>query len=608
LFERKSWLRWSVRVVLLAVFLGACSAPDSAAPIPDVEGEFVIRDNLARGKSVAASSAHPDHAPEQAVNGSTGFGNGWQAQDPVPQWIEIDLGGESVITSIEMVISQTRTAPTHHKVWGKAPGGEYALLHEFNAETTANQFLTYTPPQAWENIRYLKIETLQTPLFASWQEIQVFGELGDMGSTPGEPADIVFHNGVVISMDDDIGVAEAIAIKGAKISAVGANGDVLSWVGEGTKVIDLHGNTIMPGFVDTHSHAFFNPESVGETPDTIQARLLSEGVTTITEMGGRETEIDHLIALEAAGELRLRVSIYLSMTSNCGDVQGTWYKDYPQNTDPGAMLHIPGLKAFSDGGSCMAPAVSFDYPSGIGQGDLFFSQDEMESLIAQAQDDGYQLAMHAIGDRAIEQVLTAYIDVLNGQPNDLRHRIEHNAVVRPDMYSLYSQSKAVPTIFGPFSTCILEGDRTKFKYRLPDEYKELEWPYRTLIEANPDVVFAWHGDSPVFDLDPIRNLFGFVTRIDLRADGSTCEPPDWLAAQTIPVETALRLMTINAAYALHRDGDVGSLVPGKYADIIMLSGNPLAVEPHELIDLEVWMTMVNGGVEFCLPGRESLCP
>ena len=87
-----------------------------------------------------------------------------------------------------------------------------------------------------------------------------------------------------------------------------------------------------------------------------------------------------------------------------------------------------------------------------------------------------------------------------------------------------------------------------------------------------------------------------------------CEPPDWLAAEAVTVEEALRMMTIGAAYALSMEEKIGSLKPGKFADLVILSDNPLTVEPDSLIYLEVLMTMVGGRVEHCAPKYETLCP
>ena len=68
------------------------------------------------------------------------------------------------------------------------------------------------------------------------------------------------------------------------------------------------------------------------------------------------------------------------------------------------------------------------------------------------------------------------------------------------------------------------------------------------------------------------------------------------------------MMTINAAYLLFREDEVGSLEPGKLADLIVLSANPLEVELDELKDIEVWMTMVGGETEYCAQGRDEYCP
>ena len=68
------------------------------------------------------------------------------------------------------------------------------------------------------------------------------------------------------------------------------------------------------------------------------------------------------------------------------------------------------------------------------------------------------------------------------------------------------------------------------------------------------------------------------------------------------------MMTIDAAYALFMEEKIGSLKPGKFADPVILSDNPLIVDPNSLIDLEVLMTMVAGRVEHCVPGHEALCP
>jgi predicted amidohydrolase YtcJ len=109
-------------------------------------------------------------------------------------------------------------------------------------------------------------------------------------------------------------------------------------------------------------------------------------------------------------------------------------------------------------------------------------------------------------------------------------------------------------------------------------------------------------------LDPFDHLYGLVTRRQVSGDGSICEPPDWAADDGLPVETALRMMTTDAAYALFREDEIGSLAIVKLADLVVVSGNPLEVEPDDLPEIEVLMTMVGGETVYCATGEESLCP
>ena len=109
-------------------------------------------------------------------------------------------------------------------------------------------------------------------------------------------------------------------------------------------------------------------------------------------------------------------------------------------------------------------------------------------------------------------------------------------------------------------------------------------------------------------MNPFVNLYGFVVRKEIAKDGSICEPPDWAAANRISVEEALRIMTFNSAYALFLEDVIGSLEPGKFADMIIISENPLTVDPEALDDIEVLMTMVNGKTVFCASGFSDYCP
>jgi predicted amidohydrolase YtcJ len=183
---------------------------------------------------------------------------------------------------------------------------------------------------------------------------------------------VIFHNGTVLTMDEDGSQAEAMAIRGEKITSVGSENEVLALAAPGATVIDLQGATLMPGFVDAHTHLFNDAERYfDKSLAEVQQLALENGITTIGDLyvDGR-----FLKEIEAfAPALRIRTSLYLVMTDNCGEPQGDWYQEHPPTRNPGEMLRIGGVKIFTDGGTCGGPALSYELVEGEGLGDLFFA-------------------------------------------------------------------------------------------------------------------------------------------------------------------------------------------------------------------------------------------
>jgi predicted amidohydrolase YtcJ len=259
---------------------------------------------------------------------------------------------------------------------------------------------------------------------------------------------IIYHNGTVLTMEEDQFIAEAIAIRGETIEAVGSDEEVLSLQDAETTLIDLDGRTLMPGFVDAHSHVFNERLQMGLNLDGAQHLALSHGITTVAELFVKRGFLIEMQEFEASNYLRVRTSLYLLATDNCGRPQGDWYTDYPPTRNPGEMLRIGGVKIIADGGTCGDPALSFELEPGAGTGDLFFTQAELNDLVARVQDAGYQAAIHAIGDRAIVQALNAIEHALEGKPNTLRHRMEHNSVTPPEQRSRYGELGVIPVLHG----------------------------------------------------------------------------------------------------------------------------------------------------------------
>jgi len=127
--------------------------------------------NLAYDKSVSASGSLMEFPPANAVDGI--YSSWWGAGDFAPQWFEIDLHAPVSVAQIRLAISQDPDGDTFHRIWGREVGEDYLLLHEFRGFTSGDDVLEFIPLVPWENIQFIKIETLESPSWVSWREIEI---------------------------------------------------------------------------------------------------------------------------------------------------------------------------------------------------------------------------------------------------------------------------------------------------------------------------------------------------------------------------------------------------------------------------------------------------
>jgi len=143
-------------------------------PDPCVEVE-IQNDNLAYGKPVTASRSLPEGPPENAVDDNAG--TQWIAGEGPVQWIQIDLQGSYRITEIRLLVSQFPAGNTTHRVQvSSSSGGAYETVHEFQGSTNDNDWLVFKPDVPLENITQIRIQTILSPSWVAWKEIQVYGE------------------------------------------------------------------------------------------------------------------------------------------------------------------------------------------------------------------------------------------------------------------------------------------------------------------------------------------------------------------------------------------------------------------------------------------------
>ena len=272
---------------------------------------------------------------------------------------------------------------------------------------------------------------------------------------------------------------------------------------------------------------------------------------------------------------------------------------------------MPGAKVFLDGGSCRRPAISWTYPPGAPaagtRGDLYFTESQLLPAATQLQNLGWQIAAHALGDRAADVALDLFRNLLRTRANTPRYRIEHNTLLRDDQLRRYGQVGVVATIFGAFGTCAFNQGGFGRADLIPSAHRYL-WRWRDLIAANPRFHVAWSSDWPVFSTNPFDHFYGFVSRRQIDAGGSVCKPEREQANDTLSRARTLRIVTLDAAYALGQDAVIGSLRPGKLADLVVVSRNPLTATLDRIPGIRVLVTMVGGRAEYCAAGSGVICP
>jgi predicted amidohydrolase YtcJ len=244
------------------------------------------------------------------------------------------------------------------------------------------------------------------------------------------------------------------------------------------------------------------------------------------------------------------------------------------------------MKIFSDGsliGRTAAMCCDFEGEAG-NRG--FFQMDvaRLREIITRAHRAGWQVATHAIGDRAVSTVLDIYADALRAFPrSDHRHRIEHCGVCRPADVARLAALGVVPVPQGPFISEIGDG----MLAALGPERST--WCYRQRSFLDAGLTLPGSSDRPVVRGAPLLGIHAMVNQ--KTASGRPFNP-----AEALTAEEAIRCYTLHSARAAFRERDLGSLEAGKLADFAVLSADPTAIAPETIGSTEVLATIVDGRV------------
>lgn len=519
-------------------------------------------------------------------------------------------------------------------------------------------------------------------------------------------ADLIFRGGTLLTQEPAEPAAEALAVQHGRIVAVGREPDVVPLVGPATRIVDLGGRTLIPGFIDAHAHIWkighlfttlvdlrraeslaalgtrlraaearlppggwllgrgYNEARLEEgrsptrwdldrlIPDrpvvltrtcghiyaANSAALRAAGITRDTPdpaggvvargLDGEPTGLlhetamglinahlpepsrDELVAMIEAG-IRHQLSLGVTSTNDAGVAPTvldayTWMDGErrlsarvnvmplrrldgggtvplpPRRESP--FLRVDTVKFLADGGlSGGTAALSVPYRHARHQGVLRFADEDLYQLASESRDAGWRLAIHAIGDVTIDQVLRLYERL---GPSDRRPRIEHLGL--PDAEQLARAARlgaiAVPQ---PIFLHALGGN---FRAFLPDHLLARAYPIRSMLDAGLTVALS--SDAPVVENDdPLRGIRSAVDRKDDR--GEAIAP-----AEAITVAEALYGYTMGGAIASGDAANRGSLAVGKWADLAVLSGDPLSTPVEAINELTVDQTWVAGRLAY----------
>ncbi|CAL9453617.1 Adenine deaminase [Actinosynnema sp. ALI-1.44] len=436
------------------------------------------------------------------------------------------------------------------------------------------------------------------------------------------PADLVLTGGTVLTFDARDREADALAVAGGRVVALG---DVADLVGPDTRVVDLRGRTVMPGVNDSHLHGawlgalwprtLFGSEGAVEHAEPLitdaegrrkailhTGDLLSRlGVTSYTEPGLGPGEdagptgcfgsavLDEYAALAAEGELRARVTVLRLF----GELDGpsslrafeAGLATAPPTADP-RWLNVTGVKIFADGIPPMRSAWTHHCYADGTSGHLLVEGEHdpdreanLRAMITLAHRAGHQIGVHATGDRTTEVVVDALADAITAHGPAGRHYLIHGDLVPPHVLDRLpalgiglNTQPGIAVTTAPWLAAALGEDVVR-----------TAWPLRDAFERGVRVCLS--SDAPVLDPDWRRGVAAAARWLDL-------------PASRVLMRRLLRAYTVLPAHQDGAESWKGTLEVGKAADLCVLETNPLDVDPADLPHVGVTMTVVDGRVVF----------
>lgn len=246
--------------------------------------------------------------------------------------------------------------------------------------------------------------------------------------------------------------------------------------------------------------------------------------------------------------------------------------------------HVKILIDGSTSGPSCATSQPYSHDPAL-KGIQLYTQEEADDIIIKAHNAGFNVSAHAVGDVAVDVILTAIERAMAQNPRPCRHRIEHCGIINENLLSRIKKAGIVPV---PNPGFFNENAEIYVKY-----YGDrVNWMFPLRAYLDNGITAALGSDSPVIEADPMIGLYGALTRAD-KCSGIVAGKD-----QRIGIMDAIRMYTYNGAYASLEEKIKGSIEPGKLADLVILSENILDTPVEELKSLKADMTVIDGQIVY----------
>lgn len=312
------------------------------------------------------------------------------------------------------------------------------------------------------------------------------------------------------------------------------------------------------------------------------------GVTSLQNAGSADFKAYE--KLQKEDQLTSRIDIGKPLSGDTADLRrfSDLAKKYPRE---GNWIRFGYLKAFIDGSMGSGTALMFepfnDNPASSGL--AMMSYDEFENAIITADKLGFQIGVHAIGDKGNNWLLNAFEKAVevNGR-RDSRHRDEHTQTVQESDIPRFAQIGVIPSMQP--THCI--SDKKFYEKRVGIERCKGAYAWRSLIDAGSMLAFGT--DYQVEPLNPMEGLYASVTRKERRGE----EGEGWFPEQKLSMEEAIKYYTLGSAYAQFMDDRKGMIKTGYLADIVIVDKDLLTIPETEIMKTKVDYTIVGGKVVY----------